>query len=281
MASAWRRSTLQDMTITKEQTLTSKASIASHSLPQYVFPAKLNPGGTQHASHTITLSSPATGSLSFSVADNQTCLIITLFCSDTPRSISLPANYTYSTFSATVPLDFTGNTDVEAYIAYSNDGKNVTLEKVTKVPAGIGLVLKKLDAATTATVPVLEDINSITPDEWEVLHRNFLKDVLGEPYSAEKLLALECDAYILESDTKFSKVVEGATGELAVGKAYLVYYGGPLKMNILDGEATAIKGIEVKPTHTNNVIYNLQGMRVNKPAAKGLYIVNGKARLYR
>ena len=250
---------------------------------QYVFPAKLETGETQHASHTITLSSPATGSLSFSVAGNQTCLIITLFCSDTPRSISLPANYTYSTFSATVPLDFTGNTDVEAYIAYSNDGKNVTLEKVTKVPAETGLVLKKLDAATTATVPVLEDINSITPDEWEVLDRNFLKHVLGEPYSAEKLLALECDAYILESDTKFSKVVEGAKGELAVGKAFLVYdaNGGSLKMNILDGEATAIKGVEVKATRTDNAVYNLQGVRVNKPTANGLYIINGKKYLHK
>ena len=150
------------------------------------------------------------------------------------------------------------------------------------MPAGIGLVLKKLDAATTATVPVLEDINSITPDEWEVLHRNFLKDVLGEPYSAEKLLALECDAYILESDTKFSKVVKGATGELAVGKAYLKYNaigGGSLNIKIFDGEATAIKGVEVKAAQADNAIYNLQGVRVSKPTAKGLYIINGKKHL--
>ena len=247
---------------------------------QYVFPAKLKTVETQNASHTITLSSPATGSLSFSVAGNQTCLIITLFCSDTPRSISLPANYTYSTFSATVPLDFTGNTDVEAYIAYSNDGKNVTLEKVTKVPAGIGLVLKKLDAATTATVPVLEDINSITQD---ILDRNLLQPVLGKPYSVEDLM-LKGNAYILESDTKFSKVVEDVTtGELAVGKAFLVYNanGGSLKMNILDGEATAIKGVEAKATRTDNAVYNLQGVRVNKPTANGLYIINGKKYLHK
>ena len=241
---------------------------------QYVFPAKLNTVETQIASHTITLSSPATGSLSFSVAGNQTCLIITLFCSDTPRSISLPANYTYSTFSATVPLDFTGNTDVEAYTAKA-DGTTVTLTKVGKVAANTGLLLKKLGNATTATVPLAEGA-AMPPDNDLV--------AVTTPISADLLIAAG-NAYVLTSDTQFSKVVSGATGEIPAGKAYLEYntddkQAAPV-MHLSFGEATAVNGIEVKPTHTNNVIYNLQGMRVNKPAAKGLYIVNGKARLYR
>ena len=240
---------------------------------QYVFPAKLNTVETQIASHTITLSSPATGSLSFSVAGNQTCLIITLFCSDTPRSISLPANYTYSTFSATVPLDFTGNTDVEAYTAKA-DGTTVKLTKVGKVAANTGLLLKKLGDATTATVPLAEGA-AMAPDNDLV--------AVTTPISAVSLIAAG-NAYVLTSDTQFSKVVSGATGEIPAGKAYLAYnndkQAAPV-MHLSFGEATAVNGIEVKPTHTNNVIYNLQGMRVNKPAAKGLYIVNGKARLYR
>ena len=242
---------------------------------QYVFPAKLETGETQHASHTITLSSPATGSLSFSVAGNQTCLIITLFCSDTPRSISLPANYTYSTFSATVPLDFTGNTDVEAYTAKA-DGTTVTLTKVGKVAANTGLLLKKLGNATTATVPLAEGAAMATDNDLVAV---------TTPISAELLIAAG-NAYVLTSDTQFSKVVSGATGEIPAGKAYLEYNNTDNKlaapvMHLSFGETTAVNGIEVKPTHTNNVIYNLQGMRVNKPAAKGLYIVNGKARLYR
>ncbi len=240
---------------------------------QYVFPAKLNPGGTQHASHTITLSSPATGSLSFSVAGKQTCLIITLFCSESPRSISLPANYTYSTFSATVPLDFTGNTDVEAYTAKA-DGTTVTLTKVGKVAANTGLLLKKLGDATTTTVPLAVDAAMATDNDLVAV---------TTPISAVSLIAAG-NAYVLTSDTQFSKVVSGATGEIPAGKAYLAYnndkQAAPV-MHLSFGEATAVNGIEVKPTHTNNVIYNLQGMRVNKPAAKGLYIVNGKARLYR
>lgn len=200
-------------------------------------------------------------------------------------TISLPADYIYSTFSSELDLDFTGNADVEAYIAYSNDGKNVKLEKVTKVPAETGLVLKKLNAATTATVPVLEDISSITENELEVINnRNRLVAVL-EPCSVEDLLKGEGNAYILESDTKFSKVVAGVTtGVLAAGKAFLLYNaigGGSTKMNILDGEATAIKGVEVKATRTDNAVYNLQGVRVNKPTANGLYIINGKKYLHK
>ena len=48
---------------------------------QYVFPAKVN-GEAQNVTHTIKLSTPATGTLTFTIANNQTCLIITLYCSD-------------------------------------------------------------------------------------------------------------------------------------------------------------------------------------------------------
>lgn len=48
---------------------------------QYVFPAKVN-GEAQNVTHTIKLSTPATGTLTFNIANKQTCLIITLYCSD-------------------------------------------------------------------------------------------------------------------------------------------------------------------------------------------------------
>ncbi len=196
-----------------------------------------------------------------------------------PVTISLPADYVYSTFCSEYDLDFTDNTAVEAYIAYG-DGENVYLEQVNRVPGGTGLVLKKLGDATTATVPVAQ-ILELTKEEDETLSLNFLWPVLDGPISAEDLAA-EGNAYILEDDYKFSKVVEGATGELAVGKAYLMYNaigGGPLWIKIFDGEATAIKGVEVKAAQADNAIYNLQGVRVSKPTAKGLYIINGKKHL--
>ena len=42
---------------------------------QYVFPAKVN-GEAQNVTHTIKLSTPATGTLTFNIAKKQTCLII-------------------------------------------------------------------------------------------------------------------------------------------------------------------------------------------------------------
>ena len=48
---------------------------------QYVFPAKVN-GEAQNVTHTIKLSTPATGTLTFTIANNPTCLVITLYCSD-------------------------------------------------------------------------------------------------------------------------------------------------------------------------------------------------------
>lgn len=194
-------------------------------------------------------------------------------------SISLPADYTYSTFSSNLPLNFTGNEAVEAYIAYG-DGEKVILEKVNTVPDNTGLILKKLGDATTATVPVLESIEEMTAEDMALVEDNALQPVLDAPVSAETLIGYG-NAYILEDDYKFSKVVKGASGELAVGKAFLVYEGGPTKMNILDGEATAIKGVEVKATRTDNAVYNLQGVRVNKPTANGLYIINGKKYLHK
>lgn len=194
-----------------------------------------------------------------------------------PVTISLPADYTYSTFSSNLPLNFTGNEAVEAYIAYG-DGEKVILKKVNTVPDNTGLILKKLGDATTATVPVLESLEEMNVEDFEALDCNSLVAVLDAPVSAETLIGYG-NAYILADDYKFSKVVKGATGQLAVGKAYLVYDGGHRYIKIFDGEATAIKGVEVKAAQADNAIYNLQGVRVSKPTAKGLYIINGKKHL--
>lgn len=194
-----------------------------------------------------------------------------------PVTISLLADYTYSTFSSNLPLNFTGNEAVEAYIAYG-DGEKVILKKVNTVPDKTGLILKKLGDATTATVPVMESLEEMNVEDFEALNCNSLVAVLDAPISAETLIGYG-NAYILEDDYKFSKVVKGATGQLAVGKAYLEYDGGPGYIKIFDGEATAIKGVEVKAAQADNAIYNLQGVRVSKPTAKGLYIINGKKHL--
>ena len=187
-------------------------------------------------------------------------------------TISLPTEYTYSTFSSTAALDFTNNSDVEAYTAKAN-GSTVTLKKVEKVPANTGLILKKLGDATTATVSVAESADAVADNDLVAV---------TTAIPATDLIAAG-NAYILVNDNQFAKVVDGASGELAAGKAYLKYgsdkNNAPMMLSF--GETTAIKGVEVKAAQTDNAIYNLQGVRVSKPAAKGLYIINGKKHLYK
>lgn len=186
--------------------------------------------------------------------------------------ITLPTGYNYSTFCSTSALDFTDNGAVEAYIATA-DGTTVTLKPVTKVPANTGLILKKIGDATTATVPVAESVDAIGKNDLVAV---------TTPVTADELVAAG-NAYILVSDTQFSKVVYGATGEIPAGKAYLVYNAlkGASAMRLYVGEATAAASVEAQAQQAEQAVYTLQGIRVSRPTAKGLYIVDGKVCLFK
>lgn len=193
---------------------------------------------------------------------------------DATVSIDLPADYTYSTFCSTKALDFTDNADVEAYIAQvENDGVTVTLTKVNQVPAGEGVILKKTGDNTTAAVKVLASA--------EALSNNALVGVTEANTVSLETLAAAGNAYVLVSDEKFSKVSEGASGYISAGKAYLEYTpvaGASVNsLRISFGEPTAVADVEAKLETGDNAIYNVQGIRVSKPTAPGMYIMNGKA----
>ncbi len=193
---------------------------------------------------------------------------------DATLSIDLPADYTYSTFCSTKALDFTDNADVEAYIAQvENDGVTVTLTKVNQVPAGEGVILKKTGDNTTAAVKVLASA--------EALSNNALVGVTEANTVSLETLAAAGNAYVLVSDEKFSKVSEGASGYISAGKAYLEYTpvaGASVNsLRISFGEPTAVADVEAKQETGDNAIYNVQGIRVSKPTAPGMYIMNGKA----
>lgn len=193
---------------------------------------------------------------------------------DATLSIDLPADYTYSTFCSTKALDFTDNADVEAYIAQvENDGVTVTLTKVNQVPAGEGVILKKTGDNTTAAVKVLASA--------EALSNNALVGVTEANTVSLETLAVAGNAYVLVSDEKFSKVSEGASGYISAGKAYLEYTpvaGASVNsLRISFGEPTAVADVEAKLETGDNAIYNVQGIRVSKPTAPGMYIMNGKA----
>lgn len=192
----------------------------------------------------------------------------------TTETITLPTSYTYSTFSSKYNLDFTDNADVEAYIAQvENDGVTVTLTKVEQVPAGEGVILKKTGDNTTAAVKVLASA--------EALSNNALVGVTEANTVSLETLAAAGNAYVLVSDEKFSKVSEGASGYISAGKAYLEYTpvaGASVNsLRISFGEPTAVADVEAKQETGDNTIYNVQGIRVSKPTAPGMYIMNGKA----
>jgi hypothetical protein len=67
-----------------------------------------------------------------------------------------------------------------------------------------------------------------------------------------------------------------ASGSIKKGKIYIQASKAADRLDIvIDGEATAIQGVNKAGVENNGAIYNLQGVRV-KTAQKGIYIQNGK-----
>lgn len=217
----------------------------------------------------------ATGTTASIVVPNGTYNYVkTIEVKGKTETITLSADYTYSTFSSTANLDFTDNADVEAYIAQvENDCVTVTLTKVEQVPAGEGVILKKIGDNTTAAVKVLASA--------EALSNNALVGVTEANTVSLETLAAAGNAYVLVDDEKFSKVSEGASGYISAGKAYLEYTpvaGASVNsLRISFGEPTAVADVEAKQETGDNAIYNVQGIHVSKPTAPGMYIMNGKA----
>ena len=184
--------------------------------------------------------------------------------------VNLPNEY--NTYCAANDLDFTNNTAVAAYTAQMNDDNTaVMLEQVYKVPAGEGVILKKLGDDATPVVNLTTDVAPLADNQ--------MKGVKAD-MNAEALVA--DNAYILVNQN-FQKVGATATGVLPAGKAYLslpaVKVASVLKMYIV-GEPTGVTDVEEAVLPTDNIIYNVQGMRVKKPVKGGLYIVNGKTYAY-
>lgn len=169
--------------------------------------------------------------------------------------------YGWATYVGGHALDFSGVSDLKAYMVLGHDGANVTKTQVTgTVPAGTGLLLN----GVTANIPV---VASSSTD----VSANKLKRGTGAGVATESGKT----KYVLSHDgtaVKFLKVSESPTVDK--GKAYLEFNEVISARSLdFDGDATAIKNIKVGSE--DNVYYDLQGRRVLYPT-KGLYIVNGK-----
>ena len=180
----------------------------------------------------------------------------------------------YATYSSTRDLDFSGMTDIRAYIAsgFSPSTGRLVLTRVDEVPAGEGLYI--VGDPGTYVVP------TTTTD---MLYSNFLKGVTTTTtiYPTEGSYT----NFILSTGSHgVGFYTLSSSGELAAGKAYLqlptasVPNVKAIRLAFDDDDPTALQNIEDYTTAED--IYNLQGQKVSAPG-NGLYIINGKKILFK
>lgn len=178
------------------------------------------------------------------------------------------------TFCSTHPLDFSGTEDIKAYIvsAFKPSTGEVTLTRITDVPANTGIVVK--GDANNYTIP------------WgpgKTVVANMLVGVTENTQLNKELNKVDGDYtnYILAKKNNklgFYAVTDGST--LSAGKAYLplptkqLPAGARQMTMIFDDETTGVQQIQSN-VKSNGEYYDLQGRRVLTPT-RGLYIVNGK-----
>lgn len=174
-----------------------------------------------------------------------------------------------ATYVTTNALNFSGITDVKAYVATAQDGSNVTFTRVEgAVPAKTPLLVK----GKTTDVPVAESA--------DIIENNLLVAGSG-------------DAVASVTDGKYNFILNAPSGTVgfykannqtvAADRAYLSFSDNPFpstesgaKLNAIfsDGETTGIYIVN-ENDNENNKIFNLAGQQM-KGAVKGIYIKNGK-----
>lgn len=175
----------------------------------------------------------------------------------------------FATYCSPNALDFSGVTDIKAYVASDFDsGTNtLTLTRVTEVPAGEGLYI-------VGTVGSYEIPETTTDAVYSNLLKGATRATTISPTDGSNT------NFILSNGSHgVGFYTLSAEGELAGGKAYLqlptASVAGVKALNLVfDDDAT---GIDFNPvlSKEERVIYNIAGQRVSK-AQKGLYIIDGK-----
>ena len=186
-----------------------------------------------------------------------------------------------STFSSTSAVDFTGADAIEAYWAtVTADGK-ITFNRIYKVPANTGLLLRNATGKEEAVAAI--NIAKLSADDENL-----------EGVTGNALVAVDTEIAELATDggqytNYILNKVEGNVGffrannkKVAAGKAYLQVPFSLARSSFsisFDNETTtAIESVAASLQHGQ--VYDLQGRRVAQPQ-KGLYIVNGKKMVIR
>jgi len=140
---------------------------------------------------------------------------------------------------------------------------SLTMTKVTKVPAGTGVLLQ-CDA--DETIPVLSgDADDVSANKF----------VRGTGAAVAK--GTTTNRYVLGVDGSSVAFyqINATSATVSTSQAYLEIPATAARLTIsLEDETTGLKTIDNELT-IDNVVYDLQGRRVAQPT-KGLYIVNSK-----
>lgn len=183
-----------------------------------------------------------------------------------------------ATFCSDKALDFTGVNAIAVYKAKVEDGV-VKLHQIHKVPANTGVILmnalgRENGAVASVNVPVLTgSADDVSDNELVgVTTRTLVAKTGGAGYN-----------YIMQSDGTNGIVFNMATTDgayMPAGKAYLSTTVDASASNarlsvVFADEAQGISATLNNKEIMNNVVYDLQGRRVDHPT-KGLYILNGK-----
>ena len=184
-------------------------------------------------------------------------------------------------------LDFSSfGDDLKAYIAmgYSKNG-DIWFARVMNASAGTPLYLKGA-ANGKYSIPSSEvkltwvnmlNGSATSPSVVNMVDGKFTNFLLykadGEWSPAQKdYPSLAAGTAFLSVPTAYVKAASRGDGEIVAGESEAEVMC--ISLNSLLGEATGIRAIEETPS--DEVWYNLNGQRIDKPAKKGLYIRNGK-----
>ena len=200
----------------------------------------------------------------------------------TPAVVAVAVgNLGLSTFCCTSAVDFTGVDAIEAYWAtVTADGK-ITFNRIYKVPANTGLLLRNATGAEEAVAAI--NIAKLSDDD------ESLEDVTGNALvgANEEIASLPTDGglytnYILNKVNGNVGFFRANNQKVPAGRAYLQVPASLARSSFsisFDGGATtAIKSVEA--SQQQGQVYDLQGRRVAQPL-KGLYIVDGKKMVIR
>jgi hypothetical protein len=174
----------------------------------------------------------------------------------TAAELGLSDNQTYATYY-TETEDLELPNDVVAYIITDVSGTSVTTKRISYIPNGVAVLVKK-GTSTEATTDVATG-----------------NQLQGTATGKTVSTITGGTVYVLYN----GEFVKTTSGTVPANRCYLVVANGAgaRKLTIVhdDDDSTGIRGIEFGESEVENW-YDLQGHKIQKPTKAGLYIINGK-----